>query len=104
MFVCVFTNESLAYLNSYDEPYGGFWQGIWHGLISCITLPLSVWFPQDIHVYNPNNNGLAYNIGFFIPAICVLSITIPFLIIAWIGRIVFWVIIFAVGFFMSLFS
>ena len=55
-----------------------------------ITLPLSVWFPEGIHVYNPNNSGLGYNIGFFLLALCVCGASIPLLIFAWILRGLYW--------------
>jgi len=82
--------DSFAYLNYPYSTYGGFWQGIWHGIISFITLPFSVWFPGSIHVYNPNNNGLGYNFGFVILALCVCGLSIPLLIFAWILRGLFW--------------
>jgi hypothetical protein len=84
-----YATESFAYLSNYNDSYGGFWQGLWHGIISFVTLPLSVWFPQNIHVYNSNNNGFAYNVGFFIPAICEVEASVPLLIGAWIIHIIF---------------
>ncbi len=98
--ICGCATESFAYLSNYNYPYGGFWQGLWHGVISFITLPLSVWFPQNVHVYNSNNNGFAYNAGFFIPAICEIEATVPLLIVVWIIRIIFWIAVFIIGWIM----
>ncbi len=98
--ICGYTTESFAYLSNYSHSYDGFWQGLWHGVISFITLPLSVWFPQNVHVYNLNNSGFAYNAGFFIPAICEIEATVPLLIFAWIIRILFWIALFIIGWIM----
>lgn len=99
--ICGYATESFAYLSNYSYPYGGFWQGLWHGVISFITLPLSVCFPQSIHVYNLNNNGFAYNAGFFIPAISEISAIVPLLVVAWIIRIVFLVVVFTIAWIMT---
>ncbi|MCX5677622.1 MAG: hypothetical protein NTY76_00740 [Candidatus Omnitrophica bacterium] len=93
----IFINTCYANLTYYDDVRGGFWQGLWHGIISFIKLPASVLAPQSLHLYNSNNNGLAYNTGFFIPAIAELEMTIPLLIVAWILRGIFWVIMAAIA-------
>ncbi len=77
--ICFFTSECFAYLSYPNDSFGGFWQGLWHGIISFVTLPLSVWFPSNIHVYNSSNNGFTYNVGFFIPAILECEASIPFI-------------------------
>jgi hypothetical protein len=41
----------------------GFWQGLWHGIISPITFVISL-FNQDVHIYEIHNNGGWYNFGF----------------------------------------
>lgn len=93
VFLSLLSTPCHAYLTYNDYVQGGFWQGLWHGIVSFIKLPASVLAPQSLHLYNSNNNGLAYNIGFFIPAIAELEATIPLLIIAWIGRAIFWIIV-----------
>ena len=80
----IFVNSCYAYLTYYGEENDGFLWGLWHGVSSFIKLPASVVAPQNIHVYNLNNNGFVYNLGFFIAAICVFRLMIPFLISAWI--------------------
>jgi hypothetical protein len=42
-----------------------FFQGIWHGIISPVTLVLSFINP-DIQMYEVHNNGGMYNLGFLI--------------------------------------
>lgn len=43
----------------------GFWAGIWHGLIIIITFVVSL-FTQEVNIYEVNNAGWPYNIGFLI--------------------------------------
>ena len=50
-----------------EEPAGFFW-GVWHGLIAPISL---IWglFNADIRLYEPINNGWAYDLGFYIAVV-----------------------------------
>ncbi|KPK72753.1 hypothetical protein AMJ87_03830 [candidate division WOR_3 bacterium SM23_60] len=43
----------------------GFWAGIWHGLIIVITFIVSL-FTRDVGIYEVNNTGWPYNLGFLI--------------------------------------
>lgn len=43
----------------------GIWLGIWHGIISPVTLILSFTNP-NIQMYEVHNNGSQYNLGFLI--------------------------------------
>lgn len=43
----------------------GFWAGIWHGAIIIITFIISL-FTNDVGVYEINNTGWPYNLGFII--------------------------------------
>ena len=45
----------------------GFWQGLWHGLITPITFIISL-FSDKVHMYEVHNNGGWYNFGFVIGA------------------------------------
>lgn len=85
--------NAYAMINCYREDYGGFGSGLWDGLLSPIKVPLSI-FWDDICVYNSNNNGFMYNLGFFIIAIPLFEITIPLFILAWVIKIIFFVILF----------
>jgi len=42
-----------------------FWAGIWHGLIIIVTFIVGL-FTSDVGVYEMNNVGWAYNLGFII--------------------------------------
>jgi hypothetical protein len=43
----------------------GFWPGIWHGLIIIISFIISL-FTDKIGIYELNNTGWSYNLGFII--------------------------------------
>jgi hypothetical protein len=43
----------------------GFWQGLWHGIISPITFLVSL-FSENLHMYEVHNNGGWYNFGFLL--------------------------------------
>jgi hypothetical protein len=42
-----------------------FWAGLWHGLIIVITFVVSL-FTSDVRIYESNNVGWAYNLGFIL--------------------------------------
>jgi hypothetical protein len=50
-----------------DGKIAGFWQGLWHGIISPITFIISL-FSENIHFYEVHNNGGWYNFGFALGA------------------------------------
>jgi hypothetical protein len=45
----------------------GFWQGLWHGIISPITFLISL-FTEDVNLYEVHNNGNWYDFGFVLGA------------------------------------
>ncbi|MEO0102246.1 MAG: hypothetical protein ABIK81_00920 [candidate division WOR-3 bacterium] len=45
----------------------GFWAGLWHGLIIVITFIVSL-FTKEVGIYEVNNVGWAYNLGFLLGA------------------------------------
>jgi hypothetical protein len=42
-----------------------FWAGLWHGLIIVITFIVSL-FTSNVRIYEANNVGWAYNLGFIL--------------------------------------
>lgn len=50
-----------------DKP-AGFFSGIWHGWIAPVTLIVG-FFNGDIRIYERNNIGLWYDLGFYIAVI-----------------------------------
>lgn len=55
-----FTAENLA----------GFWYGLWHGIISVISMVIHI-FSESVTVYEANNSGGWYDFGFLFGVICV---------------------------------
>ena len=52
------------------ESPAGFWYGLWHGVISLISLIIHV-FNNDVFVYEINNTGGWYDFGFLLGVICI---------------------------------
>jgi len=59
-------NNVVNILEITKEPVG-FWYGLWHGMISPITLVISL-FSDNIGMYEVYNNGGWYNLGFLLGA------------------------------------
>ena len=49
----------------FDVEPAGFWAGLWHGFISLVTFVISLFNP-DVGVYEIDNSGWPYNLGFII--------------------------------------
>ncbi|HEY5981937.1 MAG TPA: hypothetical protein VIU38_00565 [Anaerolineales bacterium] len=43
----------------------GFWMGVWHGVISPVTLLIGFINKQPVQMYEVHNDGSLYNLGFF---------------------------------------
>jgi hypothetical protein len=56
----------------FDTDPAGFWWGLWHGLISLIAFIVSL-FNDDWTIYEINNNGKMYNLGFILGCIIFYS-------------------------------
>lgn len=48
-----------------DAKPAGFWAGLWHGMIIVITFIISL-FDANVRIYETNNTGRGYDIGFMI--------------------------------------
>ncbi len=48
-----------------DAKPAGFWAGLWHGIIAPITFLVSLFSP-GVRMYETNNNGRWYDLGFFL--------------------------------------
>ena len=46
----------------------GFFSGVWHGWIAPISLIVG-FFRDDVRIYEPNNTGWWYDLGFYIAVI-----------------------------------
>ena len=52
------------------ESPAGFWYGLWHGVISLISLIIHI-FNNYVFVYEINNTGGWYDFGFLLGVICI---------------------------------
>lgn len=52
-----------------DDP-AGFWIGLWHGVISLVTLVIGI-FVESVQVYERSNTGGWYDFGFLLGILCV---------------------------------
>ncbi|MBT3362813.1 MAG: hypothetical protein HN929_06980 [Chloroflexi bacterium] len=50
----------------------GFWLGLWHGLIACVTFIISL-FTDKVSVYEVYNSGNWYDFGFMLGIVIVFS-------------------------------
>ena len=50
-----------------DAEPAGFWEGFWHGMIMPITFVVSL-IKSGVGIYETNNNGGWYNLGFILGA------------------------------------
>lgn len=46
-----------------------FLNGIWHGWIAPISLLMHIFSDPQVRIYEPNNVGIAYDLGFYIAII-----------------------------------
>lgn len=49
----------------FEQAEAGFWVGLWHGMISCITLVIGI-FDDSVRVYEVHNTGGWYDFGFLV--------------------------------------
>ena len=50
----------------------GFWNGLWHGLLCIVTFVIGL-FSDTVRMYEPNNAGALYDLGFLLGAIVTLG-------------------------------
>ncbi len=50
----------------------GFWNGLWHGFICLVTFVISL-FSESVRMYEPNNVGALYDLGFLFGAMISLG-------------------------------
>ena len=58
------TNPTVDVLDAGGKS-AGFWLGLWHGLISCVTFIISL-FSDNVNVYEVYNSGNWYDFGFML--------------------------------------
>jgi len=58
------TNPTVDVLDAAGKS-AGFWLGLWHGVISCVTFIISL-FSDNVNVYEVHNSGNWYDFGFML--------------------------------------
>jgi len=66
------TAGCVAGSERYEEGEATFWSGLFHGLISPVTLFITL-FTGAIDMYEPNNVGWGYDCGFFLGIAIILG-------------------------------
>ena len=64
LIAMLFLTSCAAGNERFDLDPAGFWAGLWHGLISLVTI-ISL-FNSDVTIYELNNSGWPYNLGFIL--------------------------------------
>jgi len=60
---CAATPNTLVNTPNSAGKVAGFWQGLWHGIISPVTFIISL-FNHNVTVFEVHNNGAWYILGF----------------------------------------
>jgi hypothetical protein len=56
----------------FEASQAGFWAGLWHGIIIVITFVIGL-FSDTVRMYEPNNVGTLYDLGFLLGAMISLG-------------------------------
>lgn len=54
--------------DTYATDQAGFFSGVWHGWIAPVALFVHI-FDDAVRIYEPNNTGIWYDVGFYIAVI-----------------------------------
>jgi hypothetical protein len=63
MSSCAAAPNDLVNTPNGEDQIAGFWQGLWHGIISPFAFIVSL-FSDNVGIYEVHNNGNWYNFGF----------------------------------------
>ena len=62
---CIAGTNTAVDVPDIDGDLAGFWTGLWHGLISCVTFVISL-FTDKVNIYEIHNTGNWYDFGFIL--------------------------------------
>lgn len=71
-FILLVTSCTAGDTQFTQESPAGFWWGLWHGVISIISLIIHI-FNDSVVVYEINNSGAWYDFGFLLGVILIWS-------------------------------
>jgi hypothetical protein len=69
---CAANPNEMAKTPDAEGEIAGFWQGLWHGIISPFAFIASL-FSDSVGIYEVHNNGGWYNFGFLFGASIILG-------------------------------
>ena len=69
---CAAGPNQMQNVQNMENKIAGFWQGLWHGIISPVTFVVSL-FNNNVSIYEIHNNGGWYNFGFLFGAAIILG-------------------------------
>jgi len=69
-FILLITSCAAGNVQFSQESPAGFWWGLWHGIISVISLIVHV-FNESVVVYEIDNTGAWYDFGFLLGVILI---------------------------------
>lgn len=63
--LCLLLSACAPGSTEFKPKPAGFWWGLWHGAIAPVSI---IWhfFNHKVHMYETNNSGIWYDIGFFL--------------------------------------
>jgi LPXTG-motif cell wall-anchored protein len=72
MTSCIAGTNPTAGTSDAGGQIAGFWLGLWHGAIACVTFIVSL-FTDSVNVYEVYNSGNWYDFGFMLGISLILS-------------------------------
>jgi uncharacterized membrane protein len=69
---CAAGPNEMAHMKDGEGKVAGFWQGLWHGIITPVTFVISL-FTKNVNIYEVHNNGGWYNFGFILGVIIIFG-------------------------------
>lgn len=69
---CAAGPNVMTNLENQEGEVAGFWQGLWHGIISPVTFIISL-FNKNVSIYEVHNSGGWYNFGFIFGVMIIFS-------------------------------
>jgi uncharacterized spore protein YtfJ len=69
---CTAGPNAMKNAENQEGEVAGFFQGLWHGIISPVTFIISL-FTDDVSIYEVRNNGGWYNFGFIVGAMIIFG-------------------------------
>jgi uncharacterized membrane protein len=69
---CAAGPNEMVNMKDGDGKVAGFWQGLWHGIITPVTFVISL-FNKNVNIYEVHNDGGWYNFGFILGVIIIFG-------------------------------